>query len=103
MARRNRHRLEDDEDDEVTPDEIEQIELEAVVWYLRRYACNPRAHPDATLLQLAADKKLNTIIAWLKHKYPIGGCAIHPTEHCFFNKLGHWNLDIYKLFVGLLK
>ena len=102
MARRNRHRLEDDEDDEVTADEIEELELEAVVWYLRRMRANTvltRLLICASLLQLAADKKLNTIIAWLKHKYPIGGCTIHPTEHCFFNKLGHWNLDLYKLFV----
>src|SRR5258705_168547 len=60
--------------------------------------CSPTCE-RVSLLQLAADKKLNTIIAWLKHKYPIGRCAIHPTEHCFFNKLGHWNLDLYKLFV----
>ena len=45
MARRNRHRLEDDEDEEVTPDEIEEIELEAVVWDLRCYACKTRAYP----------------------------------------------------------
>ena len=99
MARRNRHRLEDEEDDEVTPDEIEEIELEAVVWYPRHCANSVLTLLWGALLQLAADKKLNTIIAWLKHKYPIGGCAVHPTEHCFFNKLGHWNLDLYKLFV----
>ena len=31
MARRSRHDLEDDEDDVVTPEEIEEIELKAVV------------------------------------------------------------------------
>ena len=50
MVRRNHHRLEDDEDDEVTPDEIEEIELEAVVWYLRPHAYKLRAHPKLTHL-----------------------------------------------------
>ncbi|KAF9784789.1 hypothetical protein BJ322DRAFT_871177 [Thelephora terrestris] len=85
MVRRNRRARdrEDDEDDPVTPEEIEEIELEA--W--------------RPLLQLAADKNLNTIIAWLKCKYPVGACAVHPNDHCFNNKLGHWILDLYKLIV----
>lgn len=53
--------------------------------------------------QLAVDKKLEVITAWLKRKYPIGGCTVHPTEHCFFNKLGHWILDAYKLLVWAIE
>ena len=104
MARRHRRDLEDDEDDAVTPDKIEKIELEAVVrTYLRRH---PHGHPHKSqhpLLQLAADENLDIIIAWLKRKHPIGGCTVHPEDHCFHNKLGHWILDTYKLLVWAIE
>ena len=38
MPRRNRHDSEDEENgDEITPEYMEQIELKAVVWYLRQH------------------------------------------------------------------
>ena len=46
---------------------------------------------------------MEVIIAWLKRKHPIGGCAVHPDEHCFFNKLGHWILDPYKLLIWAIE
>ena len=52
MPPRNRHRLEDDEDDEETPDEIEEVELEAVVWYLRHSACRIPHSPTCKFTRL---------------------------------------------------
>ena len=46
---------------------------------------------------------MEIIIPWLKRKHPIGGCAVHPDEHCFFNKLGHWILDPYKLLIWAIE
>jgi len=57
MARRRRRgrNLEDDEDNAVTPDEIGEIELEAVVLiHLRRHLHELRAHPRNSMIPPSA-------------------------------------------------